>query len=179
MYETALKLILSLDRRRPAPNLPRALDVLFERLADPAAGNPRQLEDAIWVMWTGHADAAAAQRMERAVAALAKRQHDVAETHLTRLTEDHPDYAEAWNKRATLLFALKRDDESVADIERTLALEPRHFGAICGFAQICLRAGDRAGALAAFETALAINPHMADVRKAVDELRGGFSRRVH
>ncbi len=179
MYDTALKLILSLDRRTPAPSLPRALDVLFERLADPKAGNAQQIEDAIWVMWTGHEDAAAAQLMERAVAAIAKRQHDIAETHLTRLVEDHPDYAEAWNKRATLFFVLKRDSESVADIERTLSLEPRHFGAICGFAQICLRAGDRAGALAAFETALAINPHMASVRQAVEELRGGFSRRVH
>lgn len=179
MYDTALKLILSLDRRTPAPGQPRALDVLFERLADPKAGNAQQIEDAIWVMWTGHEDAAAAQLMERAVAAIAKRQHDIAETHLTRLVEDHPDYAEAWNKRATLFFVLKRDSESVADIERTLALEPRHFGAICGFAQICLRAGDRAAALAAFETALAINPHMTSVRQAVEELRGGFSRRVH
>ena len=179
MYDTVLKLILSADRRRPASTQPPALDPLFARLADPDLRDAHETEDAIWAMWTGHSDAEAAQRMERAIAAIARRQHDIAETHLSRLVEAHPDYAEAWNKCATLLFVLKRDGESVADIERVLRLEPRHFGAMCGFAQICLRAGDRAGALATFETALAINPHMASVRQAVEELRRGFSRRVH
>ncbi len=63
-----------------------------------------------------------------------------------------------------------RDDESVANIHHTLQLEPRHYGAICGFAQICLSLGDTDGALFAFDAALRVNPHLNDAREAVDKL---------
>lgn len=174
-----MKLVLSLAQHAPSPALPPELGRLFAQLADPAQAEAKATEDAIWALWLDHDDPEASELMERALAALAQRQFDIAETHLTRLVGAHPRFAEGWNKRATLFFMLERDGESVADIERALALEPRHFGAICGFAQICLRSGDRAAALAAFETALLINPHMASVRQAVAELRDGFSRRVH
>jgi tetratricopeptide (TPR) repeat protein len=170
---------LSLARHAPSPALPPELGRLFAQLGEPARKDAKAIEDAIWALWLEHDDPEASELMERALAAMAQRQLDIAETHLNKLVETFPRFAEGWNKRATLLFMLDRDAESVADIERCLALEPRHFGAICGFAQICLRAGDRAAALAAFETALAINPHMASVKHAVEELRDGFSRRVH
>jgi tetratricopeptide (TPR) repeat protein len=179
LYENALKLILSLARHAPSPVLPPELGRLFAQLAEPERKDAKAVEDAIWALWLEHDDPEAGELMERALAAMAQRQFDIAETHLTKLVGSFPRFAEGWNKRATLFFMLDRDSESVADIERALALEPRHFGAICGFAQICLRAGDRAAALAAFETALAINPHMASVQQAVAELRDGFSRRVH
>jgi len=70
-----------------------------------------------------------------------------AEDILARLVATHPDFAEAWNKRATLYYMQSRDEESVASIHRTLELEPRHYGAICGFAQICLSLGDTDSAL--------------------------------
>ena len=90
-----------------------------------------------------------------------------------------PDWAEAWNKRATLYYMLGRDEDSVRDIHRTLELEPRHFGALSGFAQICLRAGDRGSALVAFETALRINPHLNLVQAAVVELNQSFPSYLH
>ena len=87
--------------------------------------------------------------------------------------------AEAELERATLYFRLGRDAESVRDIQRTLALEPRHFGAICGFGQICLRKGDRAGALFAFDAALRIDPHLGAVRAAFEELVAEAQRTAH
>jgi tetratricopeptide (TPR) repeat protein len=86
------------------------------------------------------------------------------------LVEEHPDWAEAWNKRASLAFIEKRDNDSVADIARTLELEPRHFGAILGFAQICLRNGRVSEAKAAFEVALQLNPHIDGLRSIVADL---------
>lgn len=179
VFTETLKLILTLEGRQPAASMPARLDALFERLADPDLADAEDVEDAIWAAWTDHQEEAAGEVMERAIAALGRKQFDIAETRLTALVELHPDYAEAWNKRATLYFLVGRDEESVADIVRTLKLEPRHYGAICGFAQLCLKRGDRAGALAAFEAALRINPHLKQIREAAQQLRDGFAGRLH
>lgn len=171
MFDETLKLVLSLGRRRPAPELPRRLDALFERLAQAAnAVEASRIEEAIWAAWMSHTDAAAAERLALATAAIGTGDHAAAERLLDALVAAHPRHAEAWNKRATLYFRLNRDADSVRDIHRTLELEPRHFGAVCGFGQICLRRGDRAGALFAFDAALRINPHLGAVRAAREEL---------
>jgi len=138
-----------------------------------------EIEDLIWALWTSHDDPDAEACLDRAIHHIAAREFESAEMLLDGLLKVQPDYAEAWNKRATLYFLEHRDPESVADIVRTLELEPRHFGAICGFAQICLRHGRRAEALAAFESALAINPHMAGPRAAVDALNAEFRSTAH
>jgi tetratricopeptide (TPR) repeat protein len=108
--------------------------------------------------------------MDTAIAALAGRDTETAQGILDRLVAAHPDWPEAWNKRATLYFVMERDAESLADIRRTLELEPRHFGALCGFAQICLRRGERVAAAAALERALQLNPHLEAARAALAAL---------
>src|SRR5258708_14106755 len=87
-------------------------------------------------------DSAAAFDLERATRALAALDFPAAEGILARLVAAHPDFAEAWNKRATLYYMQSRDEESVASINRTLELEPRHYGAISGFPKICLSLAD-------------------------------------
>lgn len=180
MYATTLKLILSLDRLTPSPALPKRLDGLFAQLRLPPP-QPRayEIEDLIWALWIDHRDRSIAKRMEAAINAIAMRSYDRAEELLTGLVADVPSFAEAWNKRATLFAIQHRDQDSVADIERTLHLEPRHFGAICGFAQICQRGGDPASALAAFEVALGINPHMETIQATVAELRHTLRGTIH
>ena len=89
---------------------------------------------------------------------------------LDHLVARHPGWAEAWNKRATLASIEKRDADSLLDIAQTLRLEPRHFGAIAGFGNICLRNGHLNEARAAFQIALAINPHMDDLRDMLENL---------
>ena len=89
-----------------------------------------------------------------------------------------PGFAEAWNKRATLHFMMGEIEKSRADVERTLDLEPRHFGALSGLGQIELLSGDREGALKAFENALDTNPHLPGARRMIERLRvkkAGFS----
>src|SRR3546814_9511305 len=90
-------------------------------------------------MWIDHDDPNLENRMQQAIGAIAQRRFADGETQLNDLVAAAPDWAETWNKRATLYYLTHRDAESVADIRRTLELEPRHFGAICGFGQICLR----------------------------------------
>jgi len=175
-----LKLVLACPGRAPVPGMPRELDGLFRDLAaNPPPRPPGELEDEIWALWTDHADPGLALRMERAIAAMARKSFQEALLELDTLVADAPDWAEAWNKRATLYYLMGRHDESMADIARTLALEPRHFGAICGFGQICLAQGRQVEALAAFETALALHPHLEGVRQAVEALGTMPSRRLN
>lgn len=180
MFDETLKLIVSLGARQPSPALPRRLGALFRQLAetrDPLEAS--QTEDLIWGLWMQHGKAAAEDKLEQATRAIAEREFETAEGLLDELVAEQPDYAEAWNKRATLHFLQKRDPESVADIRRTLELEPRHFGAICGFAQICLRHEERVAAMFAFDAALRINPHLASVRSAMAKLAAEGGKTVH
>jgi hypothetical protein len=73
-----------------------------------------------------------------------------------------------------LYFLQDRDEESISDIEETLRLEPRHFGALGGFGQICLRQDEPVSARIAFEKALLVNPHLDGVREIVHELGAEF-----
>jgi len=180
-----LKIILHETWRLPlrgsAPGTRRArLAALFRRLqAEPPPPDPHAIEDDIWAIWIAHDDPALETRMQQAIAGIARRQFAEAEALLDRLVADAPDWAEAWNKRATLYYLTRRDAESIADIRRALELEPRHFGAICGFGQICLRHGEIAAAAEAFAAALAINPHLDSVRAVLGQLAPGRPARLN
>lgn len=175
-----LPVLLQLDRVQPSKALPKRLGSLFAALRNPDSSEPpEEIESLIWSLWTDHADPGAARRMDQAIAAITNRNYRRAEKILDQLVRDHPDWAEAWNRRASLYYALRRDAESIADIRRTLALEPRHFGALLGFAQISLRHGDIATALVAFQTALRINPALYPVDAVIQELKERLRNRMH
>lgn len=147
------------------------LDRLFQSLQQDTPARPaHEIEDEIWAIWTSHADPALEARLQRAISGIARRRFTEAEQLLDELVRAAPRWAEAWNKRATLLYLQQRDAESIADIRATLQLEPRHFGAICGFGQICLRHGETAAAVSAFGAALQLNPHLDSVRAMLAEL---------
>jgi Tfp pilus assembly protein PilF len=180
MYENTLALIATCGRRRPASGLPERLHGLFRSLGDASGSRAERIEDEIWRLWMAYRDSAAAFDLERATRALAALDFAAAEGILARLVATHPDFPEAWNKRATLYYMQSRDRESVANLHRALELEPRHYGAICGFAQICLSRGDADSALFAFDAALHINPHLEVARETVDRLlRGAPGRALH
>ena len=76
----------------------------------------------------------------------------------TKVIDQSPDFAEAWNKRATVYFLKGELDKSIADIEKTLELEPRHFGALDGLAEIYLIKDDLLNAAATYRRILEIIP---------------------
>ena len=130
-----LRLISSYRTRRPA-RICLFLDALFARLARCAPAEAGATEERIWDVWMHHPHHAAARELDLATGDIAARRYDIAETRLTRLLRRAPDFAEAWHKRAALYYILGRDAECLQDISRTLALEPRHFGAMLHFAEI-------------------------------------------
>jgi hypothetical protein len=175
-----LKTIVTVGGRHPETAWSGDLDPLFRQLADPRPRQPPyELENAIWSAWGSHPDKALEQRLELATRAIARRDYFRARRLLDPLIEAWPAWPEPWNKRATLSYLQGRDAECFEDILQVLQREPRHFGAICGFAQVCLRRGERHAALAAFEVALGIHPHLDGVRAAVDDLRETLSPSLH
>ena len=177
MYAETLRLVSTLGARRPAPVLPARLNQLFHRLGSVGC-DPEPIEEQIWQAWMHHPHRRAAQAIERTAADIAAQLYDIAETRLLHLVRACPDFAEAWNKRATLYYILERDEECVRDIHRTLELEPRHFGALCGLAEILRGAGDSDSAVFVFQVALRINPHLSTARTAVEELLGGSHQQL-
>jgi tetratricopeptide (TPR) repeat protein len=167
-----LSIVLDVPHRSPCSAQPRRLDSLFRELAkDRPSHSPDDIENLIWALWINHPKAESTADMNAAVEAISMGAFDLARPLLDRIIERHPDWAEAWNKRATLSFIERRDAECLSDIAQTLILEPRHFGAIAGFGQICLRHGQISEAKAAFQIALAINPHLEGLREVIEELR--------
>lgn len=81
-----------------------------------------------------------------------------------------PSFAEGWNRRATVHYMKEEFGKSLVDIERTLALEPRHWGALSGLAIIQRRLGFEDEALETFKRALEINPGLENATKAIEDL---------
>jgi tetratricopeptide (TPR) repeat protein len=178
--DAVLEIVVGLHTRGPDASLPRRLGPLFRELAlEPPPRDPDEIEDMIWAHWIAHHDVSSSAAMAAAIEAMGAGAFDLARPMLDRLVAREPSWAEAWNKRGTLAFVEKRDGDALADIEQTLLLEPRHFGAVSGFGQICLRAGRLAEARAAFQVALAINPHLLGVREAIEELGSTPHLRLH
>ena len=145
---------------------------LFELLrttADPEAAEAA--EQQIWRIWIESGRSEIDALMVEGIVAMSSRRLEDAITIFSEITESAPEFAEGWNKRATAYYLNEDYVASVEDIRRTLALEPRHFGAISGMGLIFLSRDDAAGALDAFEAVLAIHPHARGARERVEALR--------
>ncbi len=156
----------------PATQAPSAnLDILFAKLHDPAIGSDAmRIEKQIWDLWLHQGTDAQNESLAKATLAMNLADFATAETMLTELISKNPNFAEAYNKRATLYFIMTRYEASLSDIVKTLDLEPRHFGALAGRGMIYQRLGRDREALAAFKDALAVNPNMTGAGMAVKAL---------
>jgi tetratricopeptide (TPR) repeat protein len=148
------------------------LERLFARLqATSSRAEAQAAQLQIWQIWIESDDSQANRLMRSGIEAMAARQNALALQYFDRLVERAPDFAEGWNKRATVHYLMDDYAASVLDIERTLELEPRHFGALSGLGMIYDAIGEPAAALRSFEAAVAINPHLEGPRQRIEALR--------
>ena len=155
------------------------LDRLFGRLKtakDQKEG--KAIEQSIWRLWTRSGSPTDDLLLDQAAKSMAAREYDRALDILDAIVEHSPDFSEAWNKRATVNYVVGRLDQSLADINKVLSLEPRHFGALSGLGMIRRDQGDERGALEAFREALAINPFMPNVQEAVRALEKELEQKI-
>ncbi len=141
----------------------RHLDALFAHLKTTSVEEEGDAMVAeIWKLWLQSGRPEMDALMEQAVALMGNGLPALAMPLLDDIVARAPEWAEGWNKRATLFYVLGDHDRSLADIDRTLALEPRHFGALAGLGLIRVARGENRAALAAFRRALAVNPFLKE-----------------
>jgi tetratricopeptide (TPR) repeat protein len=158
---------------KPTPEAVRTqmLDTLFERLRK-ASGpeDARRVAETIERVFLQSYSGTANLLMQRAMACVQAGQYELALSLFDKLVALEPDWAEAWNQRATTRFLTGDTDGAMADIGRVMKLEPRHFGALAGMGMILQGAGLDKGALEIFNKALAIYPLEPDIRKLAEKL---------
>lgn len=140
--------------------------------------NPRQARDVadrIWAEWRDSGSATVNLMMQWANEAVEEERHGTALDLLDQVTILAPDYAEGWNRRATVHYLMKNHGKSMSDINRVLELEPRHFGALAGMAGILKEAGRNSAALRAYERALDIYPADRAMQRQMTDLADELS----
>ena len=155
----------------PQKGRQKVLDDLFDRLAK--AQDDREakgVSGAIERVWMHSGSYTADLLMGRAMQALQRKDYALSQELLNAVVEIEPDWAEAWNKRATVRYLADDAMGSMQDIARVLKLEPRHFGALSGMGFILQRGGFDKGALEAFRKAMEISPQQEEIRRLVEKL---------
>lgn len=148
------------------------LDRLFVQLLEaPTPGKARRVEGQIWQIWLQSDDGAVRGLMRDGLAAMDRGDHAHALSKFDQMVLIAPHFAEGWNKRATLHYLMGNYGRSLADIAKTLELEPRHFGALSGRGLVYVKLEDERRALEAFEEALAIHPNLAAAAANAEQLR--------
>lgn len=151
----------------------KTMDQLFAQLADksdPDAG--QAAENEIQRRWLNSGGDTIDLLMQWSAQSLATKDYGASLDFLDAVTALKPDYAEAWNRRATIYYLQDDYGKAIADLEKVLALEPRHFGALAGLGLILRDIDRKADALAALQKALAIDPYLdSDVQDTIDELK--------
>ena len=146
---------------------------LFQQLKTTESRAEAELLQAdIWQVWLDTGTPESDQWMARGLTAMSEQEYDEAIDLFTQIIEAQPQYAEGWNKRATAYYLRGNYKASMDDIEQTLALEERHFGALSGLVSIYRTIGDDRGALRTLERLAALMPADEAVQQQIQQLRG-------
>ena len=124
----------------------------------------------IWAIWVQHEDSRANSLMLRGINQMNANDLYSALDTFDQLIAYKSDFAEAWNKRATIYWQLGNFDASLKDIDEVLKLEPYHFGALSGRGLVYMDRGDYFLARSAFQTLLEVYPAMPGVRNTIQQL---------
>ena len=147
------------------------LPALFERLQqDLTPQEAAEVDRRIWILWLHSEDKTVNRLMAQGMIAMQRGALDRALERFNEIVEQAPDFAEGWNKRATVLYMMGRHRESVADVRSVLNLEPRHYGALSGLGMILVAIGREEEALEWLRRALEVNPYLDGVRLLADQI---------
>jgi tetratricopeptide (TPR) repeat protein len=150
---------------------PDRLDALFGDLKRERNERAAQrIAQRIREEWNRSGSASIDLMMQWSQKAMGDQKFDVALDFLDQVVTLDPSYAEGWNRRATVHFMMQNFGKSMSDINQTLRLEPRHFGALAGMAQIMKERGNKQLALNAWQRVLDIYPMMRSAQNEVSTL---------
>jgi tetratricopeptide (TPR) repeat protein len=165
-------LALSVPAVVSADQTDQRLDDLFQTLQTSSDGGKLlEVEADIWKIWYDSGEAEIDSLMLEAGALMGSGDLTAAEMIYADIIKRAPAFSEGWNRRATVRFYQRDYDGSLADIEQTLKLEPRHFGAIWGLGMIMGLQQDYQRAISAFEKLLEIKPNSRDAGPRIELLK--------
>ncbi len=148
-----------------------SLDQLFEKLAASEGSQLGQrIEQEILRRFNRSGSDTSDLLLSWAAEAIEEKDYPLALDVLDQIIVIKPDFAEAWNKRATVYYLTDNYSAALADIRQTLAIEPRHFGALSGFGLILEEMDRKEEAIRVFKRTLEINPHLGKVRESLERL---------
>jgi tetratricopeptide (TPR) repeat protein len=146
------------------PKLAAALrddDALVRKLA----------ERAMWEVWSRSGDASVDRLLASGIEQMGAREGELAVRTFTEVIRRRPDFAEGWNKRATVYYLMGEYQKSLADCDEVMKRNPYHFGALSGYGMIYLQLDQPAKALDYFQRALKVNPNLESVNETVEMLK--------
>lgn len=163
---------------RAPDRMPATADEKYKLLADlyahlataDSAESAKKIQSTIERLWSHSGSDTVSLLMQRAAKALGGKDYDQALKFMDYVVQLAPDYAEGFNRRAFIHFSRNDMPAAVGDLRRALALEPNHFKALDGLAQIWRQTGNPKGALSVVKQLLEVHPHWEGAAKMAEEL---------
>ena len=149
---------------------------IAQALRDPDRGVRMLAEAALWEVWSRSGDKEIDRLFATGVQEMSEGRWDEAVTTFTTIIARKPEFAEGWNKRATVYFLMGDYTKSLADCDEVMKRNPFHYGALSGYAMIYGKLHQPMRALEFYEQALGVNPNLDGVRDAIEILRDELIR---
>jgi tetratricopeptide (TPR) repeat protein len=147
------------------------LPALARTLRDPDPVVRGFVESAMWSVWSRSGDAEVDGLFALGVEQMSQRQLEAAVQTFSRIIQRRPDFAEGWNKRATVYFMLGDYRRSLADCDEVMARNAYHWGALSGYGMIYMQLDQPGRALEYLEKALKVNPNLDQVAQTIEMLK--------
>ena len=150
----------------------KQLDKLFNELKRDNPVLTFEVEQKIWKIWSTHPKKNELTLMLSKGSTLVKNDKlNEAVNIFTKVIELDPNWAEAWNKRATVFYLLGKFQKSQNDIDKVLELEERHFGALAGQGLVNIQLKNYEKAIMSYEKAQKIYPTMKSPKIMIKEIK--------
>ncbi|MCC5634880.1 tetratricopeptide repeat protein [Nostoc sp. CHAB 5844] len=146
-----------------------SINSLLEDLKNPNASVREQATKKLWRIWFQQKGIHGLEKIDQSQKLLDAGKTTEAELLLTKLIKEQPDFAEAWNRRAFLYYSVGKYQESLADCQMVIQINPVHFGALHGMGLCYAAIGQYVDAIKAFKRALAIQPYSLVNQKLILE----------
>ena len=157
---------------------PRLNDLFGQLKGAEDTMSARNVERQIWTIWLKTDDETIQDLLNKGIERMHRGDYGTALAAFTHVVEAAPDFAEGWNKRATVYYLMENYQASLDDIVKTLELEPRHFGALSGRGLIYVQLQDLKQALSAFEAALEVHPQSTGPKTNAEAIRKVLGRDI-
>ncbi len=147
------------------------LPAVFRLLRDPDDLVRALTENAIWQIWSRSGDPAVDQLFAVGVEQMNHGEAQAAIATFSEIIRRKPEFAEGWNKRATMYFLVGEYDKSLQDCDEVIKRNPQHWGVLSGYGQIYVQLDKPEEALVYFQRALAVNPNLRQVERMIEQLK--------